>query len=417
MVKSKSKGMFKIARDIDCFRSTKFKKMKVFLQFQVGLLASLLDLPELLEQVIQFMDESSLYNLILSNKKHFGGDDFILNSVSFWKERLLSSSDLVSYLEERREQYQDDYEREDELVEIERVKAIIEDPNIKDTKAYILLLRQWHHKQVIDRKYGRMDCSTGPYFRLELSPSNRAGCRKCGNKIDKGVIRFEIRFTPAYGDHYENKYYYHLDCLDGLIKKHSNHMLEETVAPSSEKFSKAMEQLRIKYGIEEKPQLCEYVFVCDVCGNMNTGKNNYCCYTCSDDPKNEIDYCQLCHDLGKEKHKDCADFTEEDVLYEFNCCKCSSKILGCMFHCQVCEEGHDICKSCFDKIMEDEKNGKKDRTSEDLTHPFFLIGNAMVGEESNPSKRKEMDDSHSTCESKKRKVVVSLSDYLKSHDF
>jgi len=400
------------------------KKMKVYLSFQTGVLASLLDLPELLEQVFQFLNDSSLTNIILTcNKKHFFGEDFILNRVSFWRERI-SSSGVMEYLNDRIDTYTSKY-KEQERKEMEKYKALFEQTDIENPKEFIMTLRQQMHQAYLFEENGDEDSEDESQLSLEESPSNRAGCRGCRKKIDQGIVRLLCYTERSEYNYYDSKEYFHIECLSNVLTgkpKQIQEKIDSIRVPSGSKFQKAYKKIQKLYGKEDEEEEegednCPYVFVCDVCGRMNTGENNYCCYTCSSDPKNEIDYCQLCHDLGKEKHKDCADFTEEDVLYEFNCCKCSNKILDCMFHCQVCEEGHDICKSCFDKIMEDEKNGKKDTTSsEDLTHPFFLIGNAMAGEESNSLKRKEMDDSHSTCESKKRKVV-SLSEYLRSHDF
>jgi len=395
--------------------------MKVYLSFQTSVLSPLLDLPELLDQVLHFLDDVSLTRMLLTCSSKFSGTDSALHSITFWQQRFVSSG-VVEYLDNRIVAYQSRSKHADELKQMQRFRKLLDEDSVKNERKYIMTLRQYMYDASKFEEDDDEDEENEPELSLEISPSNRAGCRSCRKKIDQGIVRLLAYTERNEYNYYDSKEYYHIECLGGLFcgsHKKIQERIDSIRVPSGKKFKTAFAEIEEEFGKEEEDvedvEDCGYVFVCDVCGKMNTGEQNYCCFTCSADHKKEVDYCEVCHDLvGQERHKNCKDFTEEDVLYEFNCCKCSNKMYDCMFHCQVCVEGrHDICRSCFDKIVEDEKLGKS-MNGEDLTHPFFLIGNPI--EESNALKRKEIDDNDVKCEPKKRKVV-SLSDYLKSHDF
>lgn len=51
---------------------------------------------------------------------------------------------------------------------------------------------------------------------LEDSPSNKATCKGCSQKIDKGILRWASDFVNQFGQIYISKRYYHTQCLPGI---------------------------------------------------------------------------------------------------------------------------------------------------------------------------------------------------------
>ena len=353
--------------------------MKVHLSFQTAVLHPLLDLPELLEQVLHFVDDYTVNQIVLvTNKKYFGDDHFILNTVSFWKERASCNLNKL----------QDGMERKKTLRDL--IEANTEEP-----KDYILKLRKHLYKAFIDDAVGEDDST----YSLEASPSNRAKCRLCRKHIDFGIIRF-CRFTqatPTTKHYYDLKEYFHLTCLNGV-------MLEENPEKQKLRGLQVLNSMTLPYEYSTDPRFLkvvsilknqyvgkkniQHVIVCDTCGRINTGKCNY-------HMANNLDQCELCHNENLEGE------IAEDISYTFTCCKCQKNIRECMFHCQICTDNHDICEGCFTKLLEEENTCRMDTTD----HPFFVIGSSQ---KYNPLKRKTMDTPSEMPEPIKQKTSSLL---------
>ncbi|KAL9651093.1 hypothetical protein ABK040_002810 [Willaertia magna] len=380
--------------------------MRISLLYENGVLNTLLQIPELIDLIFQFLDIRTLSKVEMSSKNTF---QHVFTNINFWTSLAIKYN--ADEVEDEKEE--DDEEEEKESKEDEADVKDKEEIN-KDMKENEKLTFIKELKQKIINCYlnpttligsDTEDDEENPIttnYSVEISKSNRAGCRypRCGEKIPKDVMRGVVQIQND--DYYhENTNYYHWDCFKEYLKGEN----KVTINDIGMNVSGKNKELVIEYFKERRREKLRkegnlesdipFVYCCDSCSRLISSNRNYII-------KNNIsiDYCLDCFQKRKDK-KDKDWLLDKDVV-TFVCNRCSKVVKNCIFHCKSCED-HNICDECFAQLMK-----KPEKRHE---HCFFFIGKSSLKEFGNQNGDSlEGDNQEEEVNHKKRKECINDSD-------
>jgi hypothetical protein len=332
--------------------------MRYALDYEVAVFSLLLDIDELIENIVEYLDAITIcISVQLASKRLYR----VTNNQKIWKQ-LCISNEFDKRLNELRFYNPDgenDYKRIYTTLYVrDRIEAENEEDHLKN--AWSML----------------------PTYSIEYAKSARSNCQTCGRTIGRGVLRV----VKTVSDEPDAHKYHHWSCyMDKFPKRirreldlHGYHTLQEKDRIQIRKFLQDKQQKRkMEFQKQFSKSVCAYS--CDVCSRLCTNSvyRNRC---------HGFDMCHNCFTTFQEVDDErCGSFVSEEVTVH-TCSLCSGTISGALFYCRVCSH-YELCEKCCAQVQ----NGHT-QDSHDPMHSFYFVGYSELFHLSSHSNKRLHDE-------------------------